>query len=216
MRAEITFNGDGTAASRYVGWAPVPAQVRLSDPTDATGPVTVSLQNQSITQVGQVVFFSAIPGTAQDDLDVTLPLAGTPVQFILAGRFQRPSNADRDVNIQNVNSANNQAIGTASLMVRVRKDANTLSTAERNRLLAAFATLNDAGMGRFADFATCTAVPGTRRRTRTPVSLRGIGPTCWIWSGSCSVSTRASLSPTGVSTSRHPIFSPETSWALPT
>ena len=26
MRAEITFNGDGTAASRYVGWAPVPAE----------------------------------------------------------------------------------------------------------------------------------------------------------------------------------------------
>ena len=56
------------------------------------------------------------------------------------------------MNVQIVNSANNQAIGTASLMVRVRKNANTLSTAERNRLLAAFATLNNAGMGRFADF----------------------------------------------------------------
>jgi tyrosinase len=152
VRAEITFNGDGTAASRYVGWAPVPAQVRLSDPTDASSPVAVRLQNQSITQGGQVVFFSAIPGTAQDDLAVTLPLAGTPVQFFLAGRFQRPSIADRDVNVQIVNSANNQAIGTASLTVRVRKNANTLSTAERNRLLAAFATLNNAGMGRFADF----------------------------------------------------------------
>jgi tyrosinase len=152
VRAEITFNGDGTAASRYVGWAPVSAQVRLSDPTDASGPVTVSLQNQSTTQGGQVVFFSAVPGTAQDNLDLTLPLAGTPVQFFLAGRFQRPSIADRDVNVQIVNTANSQAIGTASLMVRVRKNANTLTAAERNRLLAAFATLNNAGMGRFADF----------------------------------------------------------------
>ena len=83
----------------------MPAQVRLSDPTDASSPVTVRLQNQSITQGGQVVFFSAIPDTAQDDLAVTLPLAGTPVQLFLAGRFQRPSIADRDVNVQIVNSA---------------------------------------------------------------------------------------------------------------
>ena len=152
VRAEITFNGDATVASRYVGWAPVPAQVRLSDPTDAVGPVTVSLGNQSTTQGGQVVFFSAIPGTAGDDLRLTLPLAGTPVQFFLAGRFQRPSIADGDANVQIVNTANNQAIGITSLMVRVRKNANTLTSAERNALLAAFATLNDREIGRFADF----------------------------------------------------------------
>jgi tyrosinase len=152
VRAEITFNGDATAASRYVGWAPVPAQVRLSDPTDAVGPVTVSLRNQSTPQGGQVVFFSAIPGTAGDDLRLTLPLAGTPVQFFLAGRFQRPSIADGDANVQIVNTANDQVVGITSLMVRVRKNANTLTSAERNGLLAAFATLNDRGIGRFADF----------------------------------------------------------------
>jgi tyrosinase len=152
VRAEITFNGDATAASRYLGWAPVPAQARLSDPTDATGPVMVRLRNLSTTQGGQVVFFSATPGVAQDDLELTLPLAGTPVQFFLAGRFQRPSIADRDANVQIVNMATNQAIGTTPLMVRVRKNATTLTTAERNRLLAAFATLNDRGFGRFADF----------------------------------------------------------------
>jgi tyrosinase len=152
VRAEIIFSGDASAASRYVGWAPVPAQARLSDPTDATGPVTVRLRNQSTTGGGQVVFFSAIPGAARDDLQLTLPVAGTPVQFFLAGRFQRPSIADRDANLDIVDTASNQAIGTASLMVRIRKNANTLTTAERNRLLAAFATLNDRGMGRFADF----------------------------------------------------------------
>ena len=152
MRAEITFNGNGTAAARYVGWAPVPAEARLSDPTGAAGPVTVRLQNQSPTQGGQVVFYSAVPDTARDDLELTLPLSGAPVQFFLAGRFQRPSIADRDANVQIVNTADNQAIGTTSLMVRVRKNANSLTTAERSRLLAAFATLNNAGMGRFADF----------------------------------------------------------------
>jgi len=152
VRAEITFNGDATAASGYVGWAPVPAEARLSDATDAVDPVTVSLRNQSTSQGGQVVFFSAIPGTAGDDLQLTLPLAGNPVPFFLAGSFQRPSIADGDANVQIVNTANDEAIGTTSLMVRVRKNANTLTNAERNRLLAAFATLNDRGMGRFADF----------------------------------------------------------------
>jgi tyrosinase len=112
----------------------------------------VQLQNQITTQGGQVVFFSAIPGTAEDDLQLTLPLAGTPVQFFIAGRFQRPSIVDGDANVQIVNTADNQAIGITSLMVRVRKNANTLTTAERNRLLEAFATLNNRGMGRFADF----------------------------------------------------------------
>ena len=41
VRAEITFNGNGTAAARYLGWAPAPAEARLSDPTGAAGPVTV-------------------------------------------------------------------------------------------------------------------------------------------------------------------------------
>ena len=37
-------------------------------------------------------------------------------------------------------------------MVRIRKNANTLSTAERNRVVSAFAQLNNQGLGRFVDF----------------------------------------------------------------
>jgi tyrosinase len=151
VRTEITFNGSASPTARYVGWAPVPAQVRLSDPTGATGPVSVRLRNNT-AQGGQVVFFSAIPGTARADLQLRLPLNGTPVRFFIAGRFQRPSIADRDAAVQVVNVATNQAIGLTPLMVRVRKNANNLTVGERNRLLAAFATLNNRGMGRFADF----------------------------------------------------------------
>ena len=38
-------------------------------------------------------------------------------------------------------------------MVRIRKDATTLSNGERDRLLAALAQFNNQGLGRFADFA---------------------------------------------------------------
>jgi len=47
VRAEITFNGSESPAARYVGWTPVPAQVRLADATGATAPVTVQLHNSS-------------------------------------------------------------------------------------------------------------------------------------------------------------------------
>jgi hypothetical protein len=37
-------------------------------------------------------------------------------------------------------------------MVRIRKNANTLTPGERDRFIAAFAQLNNQGLGRFADF----------------------------------------------------------------
>ena len=37
-------------------------------------------------------------------------------------------------------------------MVRVRKNANRLTTAERDRFLRALATLNGSGIGRFTEF----------------------------------------------------------------
>lgn len=152
MRAEITLNGDPAAAVRYVGWAPVPAQVRLSDPTGASGPVNVRLQGQGGAGGGQLTFFRTRAGTGQSTLALTLPLAGTPVPFLIAGRFLSPSSADQDVTAQVVHATTNQVLGTKPLMVRIRKDATRLTAAERNRFIAAFATLNDRGMGRFADF----------------------------------------------------------------
>jgi tyrosinase len=43
-------------------------------------------------------------------------------------------------------------VGSVQVMVRIRKNANTLATAERDRFVAAFAQLNNQGLGRFADF----------------------------------------------------------------
>ncbi len=43
-------------------------------------------------------------------------------------------------------------IATTPLMVRIRKDAETLTTAERDRFLSALARLNDRGAGLFRDF----------------------------------------------------------------
>ncbi|MGH8930139.1 MAG: tyrosinase family protein [Egibacteraceae bacterium] len=152
MRTEIGLNGSTSAAVRYVGWAPVPAQVRLADATGAAGPVAVRLRNQNTATGGQVVFFTTIPGTGQAELPLTLPVAGTPVDIHIAGQFQRPSTEDLDAAVEVVDTSTDQVLGITPLMVRIRKNAATLTTAERNRFRAAFATFNDRGMGRFSDF----------------------------------------------------------------
>jgi tyrosinase len=152
LRTDVSINGSNSGATSYVGWAPVPSQVRLSDPTGATGPVAVRLRGRSVGQGGRVVFYPALPGAARPELTLTLPLGGAPVSFLVAGQFGRPSLADRDAAIEVVNAANGQVLSTTPLMVRIRKNANTLSVAERNRFRSAFATLNDRGMGRFSDF----------------------------------------------------------------
>jgi len=43
-------------------------------------------------------------------------------------------------------------IGSKPVTVRVRKEANLLSANERDRFLAALATFNGGGSGRFGDF----------------------------------------------------------------
>ena len=152
MRSEIAINGTTGVEARYLSWAPVPAQVRLVDPSGASGPVPVRLRNQNAARGGQVVFFGTVPGPAQAELRLTLPLAGTPVGFHIAGWWQRPSTQDGDAAVEVVHASGQPVLGVTPLMVRIRKDAETLTTDERNRVRAAFATFNNRGMGRFSDF----------------------------------------------------------------
>lgn len=152
MRAEIAFSGSTNPAARYVGWAPVPAQIRLADTTGATDPVTVLLRNQNTAQGGQVEFFGAVTGTGQAELELPLPVTGEPVDIRIAGQFQRPSSADQDAAVEVIDADTSAVLGVTPLMVRIRKDATTLTTAERDRFLAALAAFNNRGMGRYSDF----------------------------------------------------------------
>jgi len=152
MRTEITINGSPSPAVTYVAWAPVPARIRLADADGATTAVNVRLRNQNTRRGGQVVFFTAISGTGAPDLRLSLPINGAPVDFFVAGQFGRSSTADGDGAIDVVDASTNQVLSLTRLMVRIRKNAVNLTTLERNRLLAALATLNDRGMGRFSDF----------------------------------------------------------------
>ena len=63
----------------------------------------------------------------------------------MLGRFQSPSRADGDARITVRPATGNEVLHTVALMVRVRKDAQTLTFAERNRFLSALARLNERG-----------------------------------------------------------------------
>jgi hypothetical protein len=87
MRTEITINGSSTANNNYITWSPVPCQIRLTDTDGAAAPVSVRLRNNSTNRGGQIIFFSALSGTGQDTLDLTLPIDRTSVNSFIAGKF---------------------------------------------------------------------------------------------------------------------------------
>jgi tyrosinase len=152
MRTEITIDGADHTGANYIAWAPVHSSIRLVEADEGADFVDVLLQNQNPDQGGQIVFFDAIPGAGQDRLQLRLPADGTLVSFFIAGKFLRPSTEDKDAVVEVVEANTGAALSAKALMVRIRKNANTLTAEERNRFLSAFAILNDRGMGRFSDF----------------------------------------------------------------
>jgi tyrosinase len=89
-------------------------------------------------------------GAFTPNLALNVPTNGASVPFLVAGRFGRPSTNNGDVRIEA--RRGNTLVGSTTLMVRIRKNANNLTPGERDRVLAAFAQLNNQGMGRFIDF----------------------------------------------------------------
>jgi tyrosinase len=123
----------------------------MTDSTGTAGPtVTVRLTSVSGATGGAVQFSSSAAGPFGNSLTVTVPTGGSSVNFFVAGKFGQPSTNRDDVTIEA--RAGSTLIGSVDLMVRIRKDANTLTNPERDRFIAAFATLNNRGLGRFADF----------------------------------------------------------------
>jgi tyrosinase len=155
MKVELQINNSTVAGARYVGWAPSPCRIRVTDPSGTTGTrVDVALTSVSAASGGVVIFRKGTTGSFSTTLTVTVPTNGTTVPFFVGGR--RASTNDLDVRIEARAKPNPLAaialVGSVRLMVRIRKNAESLTTAERDRFVKAFAQLNDQGAGRFADF----------------------------------------------------------------
>lgn len=149
MKAEVILNGNPSPAAAFLGWSPRPATIRITEPGTATGPATVTLRNPAGT-VGKVVFSSTASGPFSDTLSLPVPIDGTTVTFFVRGRFGSPSRNDKDAAIEVVNE-DGDVVSRTDLMVRIRKNAMSLTDDERDRFISALAVFNGRGAGRFAE-----------------------------------------------------------------
>lgn len=158
MQVEIQINNSPSRAARYVTWAPSPCRVRVTNPAGAPAVrLQVRLERRSRAGGGSIAFASTLEGPYTSTLTITVPVNGQSVSFFVRGIFSQPSSEDGDVHIEArgraaQSSGNFRLLGSIPLMVRIRKNANNLTSGERTRLVAAFAQLNNQGLGRFADF----------------------------------------------------------------
>ena len=86
------------------------------------------------------------------NFDLSLPADGTPLTVWVGGAFPDASRRFGDVSMEVRDPATGRLLARHPTMVRIRKNADRLSTVERSRFLRAMATLNGAGNGRFRDF----------------------------------------------------------------
>lgn len=143
-QVEIQINNSTATTDDYIGWGPTPARARR---TTSGANLTVVLVSAGPAGAGQVNFapstLAAGSTATSPTLTLTLPGNGAFVSFFVAGRFGSPSVNGQDAIIQARNgTAAGPVVGTRNLMVRVRKNANNLTTGERNRFLTALRQIN--------------------------------------------------------------------------
>lgn len=136
---ELNIHGSASG-SLYLGWTPVKCSLKVTDNPRADR--NVVLKNRDAGSGGQVVFRTSYTAAETDTLAITVPGDGTAVEFYVAGKFGSPSFHDQDGAISINDAVSDTALHQRTVMVRIRKDANTLTNAERDRFLNAFASLN--------------------------------------------------------------------------
>jgi tyrosinase len=151
MNVEFRLPGPDHLGRVFLTWTPVQGRARLVNPTGAAA-VPITLRNAGAAGGGRVTFSTTRMGTRTSTLALNLPISGAWVTFFVAGQFGRPSVSLGDAVIEALGSGSAGVLGRRRVTVRIRKNAQTLSAAERDRFLAAFGTLNGSGAGRFRDF----------------------------------------------------------------
>jgi tyrosinase len=139
----------------YVAYSPVLCSLKVTDGSPGAASISVQISNHAATG-GQLLFFTSpnISGSAAMSLQV--PGDGTAVSFYIGGKYKAASTEDGDAGIRfSVNGQNKLVV---NLMVRIRKDANKLMPAERDRFLKAF--VNFLTSNKYENFLAIHGVTG--------------------------------------------------------
>jgi len=151
MNVELQINNTANSAGRFISWAPAPCRIRVTNPSGTTAPtVNIRISAATVTGGGGVAFRAGTTGAFSNSLTVAVPTNGTTVPFFIAGQFGRPSIDNGDVTIEARQGTT--LVGSVSIMVRIRKNADKLTAGESGRFVTALAQLNNQGAGRFVDF----------------------------------------------------------------
>jgi len=155
IKVEIEVRNTATPTDDYLTWAPAPARIRLVVGQAPAPNRTVVLTNDAPGPVpagrttpldGDVLFAESVAQgktATQETLRLALPGTGAWTSFVFAGKFGRASTRDKDAVVEvHLDTADGPLVGTHALMVRVRKDARTLTDGERDRFLQAVADLH--------------------------------------------------------------------------
>ncbi len=151
LKFEVQINDSADAKARYVGWAPSPCSVQQ---TGGNAVEKLTLRCKAATgKVGKLSFYEDKKGApAQDELTLEMPADKSAVKFRMGGKFGHPSFKDKDTILEVVHGT--KVIESVPLMVRVRKNANTLETEERDLFLKAYGALNKSGFQPFHQIHT--------------------------------------------------------------
>jgi tyrosinase len=148
MNVQIDITGADAQGRVFLTWTPVQATAKIVGGSGAGAVIVL----RSTGTVGGLVFDAARSGQGAATLELSLPANGQPVPFFIAGEFPRPSSAYGDAVVQATDKTTGAVLGSKAVMVRIRKNAQTLPTPERDRYLAALGTLNAQGQGAYRDF----------------------------------------------------------------
>jgi tyrosinase len=163
-RVQIDIPGTLPDGRLFLGWTPVQGTARvvspLPGPLPLPGTVPVTLRNAG--SVGKLRFALTRTGNGNPTQTLNLPISGAPVPFWVGGDIGSPSRDYGDAAIEVRLGSGTIVVGRRDLMVRVRKNAITLTPSERDRFLGAMGTLNGSGLGRFRDFRAMHTPPADR------------------------------------------------------
>ena len=146
---EVTVNGSDDPTLRYLTWTPVPAQLRVVDPDGADGDLAVTMRTEA-GDGGRLAFRVEGSEDGAEDMTLSVPSTGEPVNLFLSGLFGAPSTTDGDCVLELV--VDGVVVSRTPFMVRIRKNAESLSDVERAAFVGALAQLNNSGAGVFALF----------------------------------------------------------------
>ncbi len=158
----IDINQTVTDEDDFVTWAPFATDVYITNPEVTNIPLVVHIRNRS-NGVGRVDFGTNPDGAYLSQITVTLSPTGNRTTIYIKGRTASLNLNDAQVEV--INAADNTLLTREDLMVRVRKNANELTTAERDRFLSAFATmhLTNNDFQHFMDMHTSIGDPEAHR-----------------------------------------------------